>query len=172
MLYKLDRDGYQTKGYNTVVSMGGENIGQEGVYIRTTYQKVYAPQEYRYDPRSYFDDILLTKHLHQRVEKNTNEHPIGAVFNILIYKDGEFVEDYPSYALLNTQTKNKRQDLFDTEVSFVLCLRRSLMGMLAFNAFAKYEFDIFDFVNTVYQSYRKKEPNEKYILDKLQSVML
>lgn len=125
------------------------------VFVRTAYQKIYLPQEKRYDPRRWIDDTLLKKYYESEVKPQSNEHPVGSVFNVLVYQNGMVIEDYPAYSMLNSATDDIKQDHFDTTTAFFNCLNISLKGMLAFNFFNRYNVVKEEFIASVVTAYRK-----------------
>lgn len=125
------------------------------IFLRTAYQKIYLPDEKRYDPRRWIDDVLLQKYFNNKVTPEPNTHPVGSVFNVLVYQNGMVVEDYPAYSMLNTANGDTQQDHFKTTVAFYNSLRGSVKGMIAFNFFNRYNVVKEEFIASVVTAYRK-----------------
>lgn len=134
-----------------------ESLSQnsDSVFLRTSYQKIYLPNECRYDPRNHIDDKVLEMYYNTKVLQEKDTHPVGSVFNVLVYKAGKLLEDFPGYSMLNTATSEVQQDHFDVTDAFFNSFRVSLKGMEAFNFFNRYNMVKEDFVTSVVSAYRK-----------------
>jgi len=117
--------------------------------IKTSYQKVYAPQSKRFKPSLYLPK-KLSSYVSKKSLKRKNYHPIGSVFVLEFFKALNESKNklsvhssYIGFSKLNDVKKNVKQDHFCKkkafQKSFLSCLRRLNSSNFFENSDIEYE---------------------------------
>lgn len=134
-----------------------EELKSKGLFIRTSYQRIHAPLEFKNNPRGFVnkglgDMVSITAALMQKysnkVPKNPGEHPIGSVMITTIYNrlnEQDYEMTKVGYSLLHPK------DHWNTKTALYVAAARSIPDE-PFNT------DFLDkqtVVNTVVETYLK-----------------